>query len=246
MQFNYDYGQDPFNQSGQSFIPYNTGMYDSQPSYNKSKFTNKRGMGKRPANEHNEWPAKKRFAAPARGAAPQKQFASTPHSNQQDNSHAVKPHKSNETDLILRADEPANVKVVGRLELALGNILKEMRLTYSKPPHCVSFGCNDTLKPIKLKLRERIRDVMMGKSVQNLKDIITTYRAAYPADTDGDLIKLAQTSKLITDEASVQALKQKRIKPDNSGRFVTYNMNCSLVLIHTLVLRMYDWIEDFN
>ncbi|XP_053621023.1 uncharacterized protein LOC128681261 [Plodia interpunctella] len=96
----------------------------------------------------------------------------------------------NEGSPILLADHVPSQQTVGRLELALGEILKVVKDKYGKEPayaHC--FAETGSCRGMKQLIRERIRETMLGKPVGNVAQIMQVYRAVYPLNTDKDIIE---------------------------------------------------------
>ncbi|XP_045508007.1 uncharacterized protein YFR016C-like [Colias croceus] len=93
-------------------------------------------------------------------------------------------------DLILQPNVKASPQMNGRLELALGSIMKDIKQfePSGTNPSLTFF----VLKMIKKIIRGRIRGVMTGKVVGNVQDIVDTYRKKYPKDTDTELFELGK------------------------------------------------------
>lgn len=124
----------------------------------------------------------------------------TPMSANQQNSSYV-PTKFNEAKtaspvkedalLILHHDVQPSLQLTGRLELALGSILKVIKkLDPINFTHLSTHAVQ--CKVIKQIIRERIRSVMMGKNVGHMQDIVAQYREKYPVETDAEVLKLGQ------------------------------------------------------
>lgn len=77
--------------------------------------------------------------------------------------------------LIFRENEEPSNQVMGRLELALGTILKKIRLEYCRPPHNLIFTA-DGLKHLKAEIRKRVRAAMVGKFIGTIDDTMVEYR----------------------------------------------------------------------
>ncbi|XP_038217108.1 uncharacterized protein LOC119836015 [Zerene cesonia] len=93
-------------------------------------------------------------------------------------------------DLILQPNVKPSPQMNGRLELALGSIMKDIKQfepTITNPS--MTFY---VLKMIKKIIRGRIRGVMTGKVVGHVTDIVDTYRKKYPKDTDAELFELGK------------------------------------------------------
>lgn len=126
-------------------------------------------------------------------------------------SHLVK-GSDNKEQYVLLADKPVSKQLLGRLELALGSILKDLRTEYGdQEPHKASFKSVNSLRVIKQVIRERIKTDMLGKYVGNNAQVIESYRKKYPKETDMEILNLAL-------EASESTLSgELAIKPTESG-----------------------------
>lgn len=91
---------------------------------------------------------------------------------------------------ILRADRPPSGKMKGRLELALGIILKKMKTLKPELAELEVF----LQRLLKHTIRARIRALMLNKYVGAADDIVKAYRRVYPDDTDGELLSLAKNA----------------------------------------------------
>lgn len=91
---------------------------------------------------------------------------------------------------ILRADRPPSAKMKGRLELALGIILKKMKTLEPEVAELELF----LQRLLKHTIRARIRALMLNKYVGAAEDIVTAYRRVYPNDTDRELLTLAKNA----------------------------------------------------
>ncbi|CAK1549179.1 unnamed protein product [Leptosia nina] len=95
-------------------------------------------------------------------------------------------------DFILRHNVTPSPQLNGRLELALGSILRSMREQFQDNPSLsVSTASLQSQRIIKQIIRERIRSVMMNKLVGQCADVVASYRQKYPDDSDSELLKLA-------------------------------------------------------
>lgn len=92
----------------------------------------------------------------------------------------------------LEVDKPVSRSLLGRLELALGTVFKDMKQKYGEVEANAGIFHN-TLQQRVLKqaIRERIRNVMLGKNVGNAVEITKTYRDKYPSQHDEELLQLA-------------------------------------------------------
>lgn len=97
--------------------------------------------------------------------------------------------KATKDAMVLLPDVTPSLQLNGRLELALGHLLKEIKTKYSCiPPYSLTFMSQSTMKAMKTLIRKRIRDVMMGKEVGGLPEIVTVYRERYPLESDVDIV----------------------------------------------------------
>lgn len=113
---------------------------------------------------------------------------------------------------VLLADKPASKQLLGRLELALGSILKELKSEYSETePHATSFKSINCQRIIKQVIRERIKGAMLGKFVGTAPQIIQSYRIKYPKETDIEILNLALEASESTSSDDLA------IKPIESG-----------------------------
>lgn len=85
-------------------------------------------------------------------------------------------------DWLLRADCKPNPKMIGRLELGLGAIMKDLKETH--PEHVNLFKSAIAMRAMKKLVRERVRVAMIGKQVTNANDIQAAYYALYPPTHD--------------------------------------------------------------
>ncbi|OWR50101.1 hypothetical protein KGM_202496 [Danaus plexippus plexippus] len=111
-------------------------------------------------------------------------------------SETMKSLEPRNDDHILHPDKQPSLQMKGRLELALGSILKELRLELSSDPDVSEYFATHYIQRIvKRTIRSRIRDVMMGKAVGTINDILDNYRGAYPKETDLDIIKTVKEAQ---------------------------------------------------
>lgn len=115
---------------------------------------------------------------------------------------------------ILRADTVPSQQMAGRLELALGNILKEIKTKYGNAePHIVSFQSQFLNRKMKQAIRERLRGVMLGKPVGKVGAIVEHYRKVFPADTDSEILDVA-----LAEQQNLNK-KQLAIKLESAGSY---------------------------
>ncbi|CAH0403689.1 unnamed protein product [Chilo suppressalis] len=95
-------------------------------------------------------------------------------------------------DFILHADRVPTQQVAGRLELALGNILKDVKQKYGEDDeYKASFLHHIFLREVKQAIRERLRTVMLGKHVGKVEDTVEHYRKVFPIESDKEMVDLA-------------------------------------------------------
>lgn len=99
--------------------------------------------------------------------------------------------KSNKEEK-LEADKPVSRSLMGRLELALGTVFKEMKQKYGEvEPNAGIFRNTPQQRVLKQAIRDRIRKVMLGKTVGNAAEITKIYRDKYPTQHDEEMLQLA-------------------------------------------------------
>lgn len=92
----------------------------------------------------------------------------------------------------LEADKPVSRSLMGRLELALGTVFKDMKQKYGEvEPNAGIFRNTPQQRVLKQAIRDRIRNVMLGKNVGNATEITKIYRDKYPTQHDEELLQLA-------------------------------------------------------
>ncbi|XP_073965653.1 uncharacterized protein [Choristoneura fumiferana] len=118
------------------------------------------------------------------------------------------PVNTKREEFILTADAKPRSKVLSRLEFALGIILKEMKAAFNDTDeHKALFVTTSLARVIKQAIRERLRAVMLGKFVGAGPAIVAEYRKVYPADTDAEIVKLAEVEKTDQDQKGQLAIK---------------------------------------
>lgn len=112
---------------------------------------------------------------------------------------------------MLLPDREPTPQVTGRLELALGAIMKNIRaLIAGQPQHGSVLRSIQLQRVMKQAVRERIRTVMLGKVVGSLNDILAIYREEFPEETDADVLNIALEAAGVS--APDQNVKTKFIK----------------------------------
>lgn len=137
-------------------------------------------------------PGNRTGARPGQGSAPNK-LNSYPQSVRQNlvtkaSDLTKKPYKEEK----LEADKPVSRWLLGRLELALGTVFKDMKQKYEEVESSAGiFRSSSQQRVLKQAIRERIRNVMLGKIVGKADEIIKIYYDKYPVQHDEELIQLA-------------------------------------------------------
>ncbi|XP_045780896.1 proteoglycan 4-like [Maniola jurtina] len=139
-------------------------------------------------------------------------------------------------DNILRPYRQPSVQVKGRLELAVGMIMKSIKELCPDEGTLDYFNIPFMQRVIKHTLRGRIRDVMMNKPVVNLKDIVDKYREKYPLVTDLELMKIAQDAHEYNNNQRVKHL----IEADNPEQFFKKNIG---KVLHNKFCDMFDDLQ---
>ncbi|VVC92973.1 unnamed protein product [Leptidea sinapis] len=92
-------------------------------------------------------------------------------------------------DIVLRPSVPPSNKVKGRLELALGEIVKLVKISATEQE--LMKLTSNAERVMKRIIRERIWSLMMNKPVKFSEGIVKLYREKYPESTDQEIIKAA-------------------------------------------------------
>ncbi|KAI5638276.1 neurofilament heavy polypeptide-like [Phthorimaea operculella] len=142
---------------------------------------------------------------------------------------------------LYEADKPANHKLLGRLELALGSIVREMREAYGAvEPHVVTFTNMAGQRALKQALRERIRAMMLGKLVGTGPEVVALYRKEYPKETDLALLDKARENIVMKGNLAIELIKR-----DNPERFFRHNFKRLLdASLNTMFERMEKLYKD--
>ncbi|XP_023946130.2 bromodomain-containing protein DDB_G0270170 [Bicyclus anynana] len=132
-------------------------------------------------------------------------------------------------DTILRPNIQPFGQVKGRLELALGTILKGVKELCADDDTFEFFNLPFIQRTIKQIIRKRIRDIMMNKPVVNSTEVVNRYRQQYPKKTDSEILKIAQ-------DADTYYKKNRGllhlIESDDPEQF--FNMNLQRILSYKL------------
>ncbi|KAJ2943083.1 hypothetical protein O0L34_g18773 [Tuta absoluta] len=142
---------------------------------------------------------------------------------------------------LFEADKPTNLKLLGRLELALGSIVREMREAHGKAePHAVTFTNVASQRALKQALRERIRALMLGKVVGTGPEVVALYRKEYPKETDLALLDKARENIVMKGNLAIELIKR-----DNPERFFRHNFKRLLdVSLNAMFERMEKLYKD--
>ncbi|CAH2098802.1 unnamed protein product [Euphydryas editha] len=134
--------------------------------------------------------------------------------------------KKADSSQILRADKSPTIQMTGRLELALGMIIKEIKSDHCTTPGDLEyFNASFIQRLIKHTIRTRIRNVMLDQVVGNINDIVTNYRKKYPKTTDIELVQIAKDAQgLSTNSIGLAQL----IESDDPEEFYKKNMTKTL------------------
>lgn len=120
------------------------------------------------------------------------------------------PPPSSGKEDILRANTEPHPKVRGRLEHALGVILQKMKNSF--PEKEVLFKDPLSCKAMKQMLRDRIKGLLIGKTVGTPNEIVLVYRETFPHDDD--IIKSVDSLISTTAEKVASKLDKKVKKED--------------------------------
>lgn len=119
--------------------------------------------------------------------------------------------KNVDEPLIFDGDSQHSRKVRGRLELAVGHILKDVKeRMHMKFQEDLYNPPSNMLRLLKQIIRERIRTLMLGKRIDLFMDIVNAYRKRYPLDTDENMMNAAQETLKLNTEFK------------EAGRFIIY------------------------
>lgn len=131
--------------------------------------------------------------------------------------------------LRLHPDQEPTKQMIGRMELALGAILRDIRQICANSPYEESMRSSELQRNIKKGIRDAIRSVMMGKIVGATTEILAEYRAQFPKESDMDIVNKA---------FEVSGMKPPSVKPivsvkeaEKPDEFFRKNM-CKLIDIH--------------
>lgn len=95
-------------------------------------------------------------------------------------------------DTVLYPDKSPTGPVKGRLELALGLILRAVKELCKDAETYEYFMIPFIQRIIKQTIRDRIRDVMLNQPVVSVATIVDRYRKKHPEETDLELVKIAE------------------------------------------------------
>ncbi|XP_063390369.1 serine-aspartate repeat-containing protein I-like [Cydia fagiglandana] len=127
-------------------------------------------------------------------------------------------------DRVFTANKKPNNKMNGRLELALGMIVKEIRVTYeNKPEYKGLFSYLPLTRLMKQGVRERLHSAMDGKKVDKTPDILAEYRQKFPLETDKEIVELAVLEQKKSDQKIELAITL--LEEGDPEQFFKKNMN---------------------
>ncbi|XP_047037845.1 uncharacterized protein LOC124643051 [Helicoverpa zea] len=141
---------------------------------------------------------------------------------------------------MLLPDRVPTQQVSGRLELALGAIMKNIRALIDKNPEYGSvLRWVQLQRVMKQAVRERIRTVMLGKVVGSLNEILAVYREEFPEETDIDIVNIALEAGGVAHEEPDNNIKFiESAEPEN---FYKLNMTCA---IESKLFEMFNKLEE--
>nr|XP_049707768.1 uncharacterized protein LOC110371452 isoform X2 [Helicoverpa armigera] len=141
---------------------------------------------------------------------------------------------------MLLPDRVPTQQVSGRLELALGAIMKNIRALIDKNPEYGSvLRWVQLQRVMKQAVRERIRTVMLGKVVGSLNEILAVYREEFPEETDIDIVNIALEAGGVAHEEPDTNIKFiESAEPEN---FYKLNMSCA---IESKLFEMFNKLEE--
>ncbi|KAL4707081.1 hypothetical protein ACJJTC_011407 [Scirpophaga incertulas] len=144
-----------------------------------------------------------------------------------------------EPSLVLRADKVPTPKMAGRLELALGNIMKDVKTQYGDiQEYKLCFISNVLMRNMKQTIRERLRNVLLNKPIGNVVEIVNHYRKVFPQETDIEILNAAQEFQKANNE------KQNAINLEYSDCAIKYFKDNMNKLITTTLEEMFAKLEE--
>ncbi|CAB3247086.1 unnamed protein product [Arctia plantaginis] len=139
--------------------------------------------------------------------------------------------------LRLLPDQVPTKQMTGRLELALGAILRNIRDMCAESSHHEILRTSSLQRVIKQAIRERVRSAMLGKIVGATQEIVKEYRAMYPKDTDLEIMNIALEAGGIKPEKDPKPIVLQKDRPEEY-----YKVNM-IKLIDTHLHEIFDKIE---
>lgn len=91
----------------------------------------------------------------------------------------------------LLPDKEPSKQITGRMEMALGAILRDVREIYAGSQNEEILRTVPLQRVIKQAIRDRVRTAMLGKVVGATQEVITEYRDMFPKETDNDIVNEA-------------------------------------------------------
>lgn len=141
---------------------------------------------------------------------------------------------------MLLPDHVPTQQVTGRLELALGAIMKNIRESIIKDsPHASMLRSVEMQRVMKQAVRERIKTVMLGKVVGSMLEILAFYREEFPPETDVDIVNIALEA--IGAQTSNKEEKNNLIESEDPEDFFKKNMS---YLLETRITAMFAKLEE--
>lgn len=108
--------------------------------------------------------------------------------------HINKNQKAYANEILRPFVEPTR-SLRGRLELALGDITKQIKQSQTLNAQTLELlQSNAAQRKVKLLIRNRISKVMMNKVVKDPADIIVRYRRKYPKLVDEEILQAINTA----------------------------------------------------
>lgn len=100
-------------------------------------------------------------------------------------------------DNILTPDKEPNSVMQGRMEFAVGHIIKEFKQRHKNDP--IIYGCLEIPffeRLVKDVIRKRVTKVMMNKKIENYEIIIDEYVKEYSFEYDEDILNIVKEEKI--------------------------------------------------
>lgn len=141
-----------------------------------------------------------------------------------------------ERSFILRKNAVPSQQLVGRLELCLGTVIKDVKTQFGTvEKHKHIFQSQNMLRLMKKAIRERIRNVMIGKYVGKVTSIVEEYRKVFPVETDVEILNVAMEH--------FASNKQLVIRLDDADTPETYFKTNMSKLLNTILDDMFEKVQ---